>query len=500
MHSPHPWVLVCAGMNLMLAQYWTMKEYALVLDASEVTVLLVVATFLASCSLGFLLSPRHLDRAASTVLLPLFLAQLAFPWLLREAAAAMYRHEIPHVTAAMLAIGFLVMAVPFTILLPHLIRRREAESPGPSGEAVAFCYGLELAGAVLGIALILLVARTHLLPVLVLYFVSFSMILAWAAGSRRLLYLALPLSLAYGLAAPSLERMTTEDFYRAREGDPGITLLASARSLYNRIDVLQNGEGKKLLEMNGREYFNETDLEAFNRYLAWIPSALMPGSRVLIVGTGSLSSAYQASRFARSVESVEIDEQVVALTRNLFREFNRLDRVPNWTLHVDDAKHFLGSTDRRYDLIILDLVPPIYVQDALLFSREFYELVRSRLAPRGVLSIYTGTHLGEAQLKKRRHAPEKTIDAVFPEYLVLNSRAADMAFVYASPDLPFGKEDLLALLRAQGTAEVDRVFEPAEVRPLLDGQRITSHDDLGIVLDWAPSGYRGLVGLFGVWP
>jgi len=500
MVPPYPWMLVCAGLNLVLAQYWTMKEYALVLDASEATVLLVVATFLASGSLGFLLSPRRLERAAVRLLFPLFLAQLAFPWLLREAAAVMYRHELPHVTAAMLAIGFLVMAVPFTILLPHLIHRREAEAPGPSGEAVAWGYGLELAGAVLGIALILLVARTHLQPVLILYFVSFSLILARAAGSRRLLAVALSLSVGHGLVAPSLERMTTEDFYRAREKDPGIRLLASARSLYNRIDVLENGEGEKLLEMNGREYFNETDLQAFNHYLAGIPSALMPGSRVLIVGTGSLSSVSQAARFARTVESVEIDEQVVALTRDLFREFNRLDEVPTWTLHVDDAKHFLGSTETRYDLIILDLVPPIYVQDALLFSREFYELVKSRLTPRGVLSIYTGTHLGEVQLKKRRHAPEKTVDAVFSEYLVVNSRAADMAFIYASPDLPFGREDLLALLRAEGTADVDRVFEPAEVRPLLDGQRITSHDDLGIVLDWAPSGYRRLVSLFGVWP
>lgn len=252
--------------------------------------------------------------------------------------------------------------------------------------------------------------------------------------------------------------------------------------------------------LNGREYFNPKGLEAFNECLAGIPSALMPGSRVLIVGAGTLSSVYHASRSARSVESVEIDARVVELTRDLFRDYNHLDDVENWTLHIDDAKHFLGSSQQHYDLIIIDLVPPIYIQTALLYTREFYELVKQHLSPHGVLSIYTGSWFGAEMLSKDINPPERTIDAVFPEYLVLNSDAVDMAFVYASAALPFGKEEVVELLKARGTYADDEVFEAREVRPLFDGHQVISMDNLGIVLEWSPWDFHSLVSRFRVRP
>jgi spermidine synthase len=487
-------------MNLILAQYWTMKEYLLVLASSEVTILLAVASFLASCSLGYLLSPRQIGRAVSWACLLLFVIQLFFPWLLKELAAVMYQRELPHITLALLGFGILVMAPLYTILLPYLIRMQEETTGASRGAAVSICYGLELAGALLGVLIVLTVGRLSHASLLVIYFLNFSFILAFVYGTRTVLYAAIPVSLCYGLLYGPLERAATVDFYQSRESDEPIRLLGVAQSLYNRIDVLQNQQGEKFLLLNGREYFNPSDLEAFNRYLTGVPSSLMPGSRVLIVGTGSLSSVYHASRSAATVESVEIDAQVVGLTKELFREYNHLETIKNWRLHIDDAKHFLGSTEARYDLIAVDMVPPVYVQTALLFSREFYELAKQRLTPRGVLSIYTGDWFGKAETSPFAYNPVKTIDAVFPEYLVVNSQAAGMAFAYASPHMPFGKQDVLTLLEASGSSGQDQVFEPQEARPLIAHHRVSSLEDLRIVLEWAPSGYRDLVSVFGVWP
>jgi spermidine synthase len=486
-------------MNLILAQYWTMKEYLLVLASSEVTILLAVASFLASCSLGYLLSPRRMGRAVSWACLLLFVIHLFFPWLLKELAAMMYQRELPHITLALLGFGILIMAPLYTILLPSLIRMQEEATGAPQGEAVSTCYGLELTGALLGVLIIMTVGHLSHASLLVIYFLNFSFILAFVYGTRMILYAAVPVSLCYGLLYQPLDRAATVDFYRSRDGEP-VRLLGTAQSLYNRIDVLQNQQGEKFLLMNGRDYFNPTDLEVFNRYLTGVPSLLMPNSRVLIVGTGSLSSVYHASREAKTVESVEIDAHVVGLTMDLFREYNHLETIKNWKLHIDDAKHFLGSTEARYDLIAIDMVPPVYVQTALLFSREFYELAKQRLTPRGVLSIYTGDLFGETEMRRSAYNPVKTIDAVFSEYLVVNSQEAGMAFVYASPHMPFGKQDVLMLLEDSGDSRHDQVFEPGEVRPLIAHNRVSSIEDLRIVLEWAPSGYRDLVTALGVWP
>lgn len=496
MAAGQPWILVCVGMNLILVQYWIMKEYLLVLASSEVSVLLAAISFFASCSLGYLLAPRRFGPVVPWLCLVLFCVHLLTPWLFKAVAAMFYEQELPHITPVMMGLGILVVAPVYTMLLPVLINARENVEDRCSGKTVTQCYGIELGGALAGIMAVLTVGRNSMLPLLVLYFLNFSLILAYVFGTARILYLAVPVSLLYGFLYVPLERTATEDFYRAWGFGQNLRLLATTQSLYNRIDAVQRPNGEKLLLLNGREYFNPTDLEAFNRYIAGIPSALMPGGKVLIVGTGSLSSVYHASRSASSVESVEIDEQVVALTKDLFRDYNHLETVNNWTLHIDDAKHFLGSTDKRYDLIAIDMVPPVYVQTALLFGQEFFQQAKERLTPRGVLSIYTGAWFSEADLKRNLYSPVKTIDMVFPEYLVVNSKGAGMAFVYASNHLPFGKEELTALLEASDQGR-QQIFDASEARPLIAGNRASSMEDLGIVLEWAPTGYRDFLSLLG---
>ncbi|MEW6544775.1 MAG: hypothetical protein AB1411_14345 [Nitrospirota bacterium] len=494
------WILFGAGINLILAQYWTMKEFLMVFESSEVTILLVLVAFLGSCSLGYALSPRTLHRWLPHVCTVLVVGQLFFPWLIKDLAALWYQRSLPHMTFSLLAFGTLLMAPLATVFLPYLIGIREEAAEAAEGEPLARCYAVELGGAMFGVALILTTGRTSFAALLVLYFLNLSIMLAFLFGRMALVFAGVPAAILYGLSYGPLDRAAAEDFYRGRDGYSQIEVLASTQSIYNRIDVLLvEGKEKRLL-LNGREYFNPTNLEAFNRYLAGVPSLLAPGGRVLIVGTGSLSSVYHASRTARTVESVEIDEQVVGLTKDLFREFNHLDQVRGWTLHVDDAKHFLGSSQEQYDLIVIDLVPPVYVQTALLYTREFYELVKRRLSPRGVLAIYTGEWFGDPDMRRYGSSTEKTVDAVFSDYLVLNSRAADNTFVYASKDLPFSKQDLVALLETWGANGADQVFEPAQVRPLVQDRTVTSMDDLDIVLEWAPSTYRTFASFFRIWP
>src|SRR5262249_44188666 len=59
---------------------------------------------------------------------------------------------------------------------------------------------------------------------------------------------------------------------------------------------------------------------------------------------------------------------------------------PRATIVIDDARRFLERTEQRYDAIVIDPPPPIEAAgSSLLYSREFYALAASRLAPGGIL-------------------------------------------------------------------------------------------------------------------
>jgi spermidine synthase len=53
---------------------------------------------------------------------------------------------------------------------------------------------------------------------------------------------------------------------------------------------------------------------------------------------------------------------------------------------VDDGRRFLERSSEVYDIVIIDAPPPIQAAgSSLLYSREFYELLRRRLDSRGIV-------------------------------------------------------------------------------------------------------------------
>ena len=67
-----------------------------------------------------------------------------------------------------------------------------------------------------------------------------------------------------------------------------------------------------------------------------------------------------------------------------------LDDNPRLTVHDADARPFLRSTDERYDLIVVDAYHQPYVP-FYLATREFFRLVRDRLAPGGIVALNVAT-------------------------------------------------------------------------------------------------------------
>ena len=114
---------------------------------------------------------------------------------------------------------------------------------------------------------------------------------------------------------------------------------------------------------------------------------LKPDARTTLnIGLGSgLTLATLASyEQLESLECVEIVPQIVEAAQYI-EEFAALND-PRVKIHVDDAVHFLLTTDRTYDIIIADgKQNPKFSGNAAILSSEFHRNCLAKLADDGVL-------------------------------------------------------------------------------------------------------------------
>jgi spermidine synthase len=111
---------------------------------------------------------------------------------------------------------------------------------------------------------------------------------------------------------------------------------------------------------------------------------------------------------------VDIDGEVVDLCKKYLPEMHQgAFEDSRSELRHEDARAYLEKTGERFDFITIDLVEPLEEGPAcLLFTREFYSLVRDRLTPGGALTLQAGmTKLGELDFFTSIH---RTLREVFP--------------------------------------------------------------------------------------
>ncbi|MBI1949984.1 MAG: fused MFS/spermidine synthase, partial [Acidobacteria bacterium] len=120
--------------------------------------------------------------------------------------------------------------------------------------------------------------------------------------------------------------------------------------------------------------------------VAQVPMLLAPrADRVLVVGLGSGVSLGSALRHpAREIDCVELEDAVVEGSRFFDQESGAPLDDPRVRLVVNDARNHLLLTDRVYDVIISEPSNPWVAGAAGLFTRDFFALARSRLAPEGL--------------------------------------------------------------------------------------------------------------------
>ena len=110
---------------------------------------------------------------------------------------------------------------------------------------------------------------------------------------------------------------------------------------------------------------------------------------VIGCGAGVTAGAVSIGPGVERMTIAEIEPLVPASVSKYFGEhnYNVVDN-PKVTIHIDDARHFLHTTDEKFDAITSDPLDPWVKGAATLYTREFFELVKRHLNPGGVVTLF----------------------------------------------------------------------------------------------------------------
>ncbi|MDH5679018.1 MAG: hypothetical protein OEZ28_10420, partial [Nitrospinota bacterium] len=233
--------------------------------------------------------------------------------------------------------------------------------------------------------------------------------------------------------------------------------------------------GKTYIFLDGNMNFGSTSLEHFNTFLSRMPAQLLHPENTLVIGAGSLQSVRNVAPHSGHVQVVEIDAAVANGSRRFLADVNRLETISNWSLTIQDAKNYLGSTDKKFDLIVVDVPAPLSIQLGLLHSVEFYALARGRLTEKGVLSISLSGGFSQTATTPKTVAAAAL--AVFEEALLVNPDIPGRSFIMASRSLSFGKEDIQRAGLNMGYKQI-AVFDKAEALRIVGDTAPMSLDDM----------------------
>jgi spermidine synthase len=110
---------------------------------------------------------------------------------------------------------------------------------------------------------------------------------------------------------------------------------------------------------------------------------------VIGCGAGVTAGAVSIGPGVERMTIAEIEPLVPASVSKYFGEHNyEVVDNPKVTIHIDDARHYLHTTDEMFDAITSDPLDPWVKGAATLYTREFWDLVRRHLNPGGVVTVF----------------------------------------------------------------------------------------------------------------
>lgn len=222
-------------------------------------------------------------------------------------------------------------------------------------------------------------------------------------------------------------------------------IIYSGRTQFQSIEIIESGGLGRCLILDGKIQSSEWDEFIYHEALVHPPMIAHPRpERVFIAGGGEGATLREvlAHSSVKGVVMVDIDEEVIDICRRLLPtwhqgsfEDSRLElRFVNARKYLEECVD-IGD---NFDVVILDLPEPIEGGPAyLLHTTEFYQVVREKLAPDGILSLQAGSSSwgNHGCFTAIINTLKAVFPLVFPYDTFIPSYGGTWGFALASPKL-----------------------------------------------------------------
>jgi spermidine synthase len=221
---------------------------------------------------------------------------------------------------------------------------------------------------------------------------------------------------------------------RERPSDRIVTVVEGVQGTF----VVMDYDTRRALVTNGHPMSSTSWLgQRYMRAFAHLPLLSMERpTRVLVIAFGVGNTAHAASLHptVERIDVVDTSPEVLTLAP-YFAESNRhVLRDPKAAVHVNDGRHHLRlQPPSTYDLITLEPPPISHAGVAALYSREFYELAKSRLRPGGYLTQWLPVYQVPAEVAM---SMIRAFLDVFPGAVLLSGSGQELILMGANGARP----------------------------------------------------------------
>jgi len=275
-----------------------------------------------------------------------------------------------------LIVGIAPFSGVLGFLTPLLVDRWSVGDPARAGKA----YAVNVLGCILGP----LLSGFLLLPLISERWVLFVFSLPWllmafrpaGPSGKRLDWQA---GISYAVVLSALALVFTQKSYEDQFGHGEVLR-------DNTATIVAMGEGRnKHLWVNG---VGITGLTPITKFMAHLPLSFLdhPPKNALVVCFGMGTTYRSLMSWDIPVTAVELVPSVPRVFGYFHADGPALLRSPLSHVVIDDGRRYLERTYEQYDVITIDPPPPVQAAgSSLLYSKEFYAIIRRRLRPGGIL-------------------------------------------------------------------------------------------------------------------
>ena len=387
---------VCAlGVSAIITQLVLMRELLSVLAGNEMIFGIILGNWLLLTGLGALAG-----RRASRIRHPLAVlagAQILVAVLpLANVLALRTLRNVVFICGAMIGVTAAVASC-FVLLLPYclitgvlLTLACEVLAARQDADSIGQVYFLDVLGDIAGGVVFTFVLVGLMDHFRILYVPAFLNLLCagvLAATQRRRVLLGVACAAAVGLAAVAA-RLDLDAISRNIEY-AGRRVVYRGDSPYGSLIVTASA-GQYEVISNGLPLLTTSDVAGAEEAVHYAISQRPDASRVLLIGGGASGTALEVLKYrVQNVDYVELDPLILEVA-DRFAPGNLADARIN--VINTDGRLFVRRTDRRYDVVIVDMPDPGTFQLNRFYTAEFFAEVKRICRDGGVLCISLGQY------------------------------------------------------------------------------------------------------------